>query len=172
MSRLVQIQGEKPQFPANACVHCLSSSTQTVEIVKVKDDGSLRRVDVPFCDQCVALRQNKTPRQIQFERLAVGSSIALALAVGLWVYAHTSDIGQWAWGALLGLLAALIVFGIMYMLIQLWARGFRSAETKAALRAVSIREFDWNTTLLEFQNEEYAERFARLNQPQSPTNGC
>ncbi len=167
--KIVQIQGEKPQFPANACVHCLSSSTRAVEIVKVKDDGSLRRVNVPFCDQCIALRAAKTPRQTQFERLALGSSIALALAVGLGVYVHTAGISRWAWGLLLGLLVAMIVFGLMYMLGQGWSRGFRSAETKAVLRAVSIREFDWNTTLLEFQNEEYAERFAQLNQPQPST---
>jgi len=164
MAKLVQIQGETPHFPANACVHCLSPATEMVQIVKIKDNGSTRRIDVPFCARCIAWRQAKTARQVQFERLGLGGSIALALTVGLWAFKRTIGPGRWMWGTLVGLLVALIVFGLMYMVVQFWARGFQSPETRAALRAVSIREFDWNTTLLEFQNEEYAERFAQLNQ--------
>jgi hypothetical protein len=67
------------------------------------------------------------------------------------------------WGALLGVLVALIVFGVMYMVARAWSWGFRSAETRAALNAVRIRDFDWETTTLEFTNETYAERFAQVN---------
>jgi hypothetical protein len=67
------------------------------------------------------------------------------------------------WGALLGVLIALIVFGLMYMIVRPWSWTFRSAETKAALNTVRIREFDWETTTLEFANDEYAELFAQVN---------
>ncbi len=167
MSRLVQIRGESPVFPGNACVHCLKPATQTVEIVKIKDDGAVRKIKAPFCDDCIALRRAKTMRQVQFERLAVGSSLVLALTLGAWIYSRTNTLGRPMWGALLGMLVALIAFGIMYMIIQPWAQGFQSRETRAIRRAVSIREFDWDTTLIEFENEEYAEQFAQLNPPQT-----
>jgi len=51
----------------------------------------------------------------------------------------------------------------MYLLIRPWARRFRSPETKAALRTVTIKDFDWETTTLEFADEEYAARFAQVN---------
>lgn len=169
MSKLVQIQGETPHFPGHACVHCLSPATEMVELIKVKDNGSVRRIDVPFCADCVALRRAKTTRQVQVEKTGLIGSVVLGLMVGLWAFVRTLGLGRWAWGILLGLLTALIVFGVLYMVVQVWARGLQSAETKAALRAVSIREFDWDTTVLEFQNEEYAERFAQLNAPRPPT---
>jgi hypothetical protein len=163
MSRIVQIQGERPVFPGDACVHCLQPSTEKVEIVMVKENYRVRKMDVPFCTRCAALRVSKSRRQVQFERLAVTSNILLALTIGAWTYTRINNLGRWIWGALLGLLVSLIVFGLLYMIVRLWARGFRTAETKAALRAVWIRDFDWETTTLEFDNDEYAERFAQVN---------
>jgi hypothetical protein len=169
MSHIVQIQGDRPTFPANACVHCLRHATHEVEVVKVKQHV-IRKVRVPFCDQCVALRQAKSSRQAQFERLAVVNSILLALASGAWVYTLISSEGAFrtergeVWGLLLGILAALIVAGLLNLVVEPWARCFRSPETKAALRAVKIKAFDWGTTTLEFANQEYAEQFAQANQ--------
>jgi len=161
MSRLVQVQGERPIFPGNACVHCMRPATQRIEIVKVRG-YVVRKVDVPFCEDCIALRRAKSPRQVQFERLATGNSLLLALAAGAWIYTLVRDRG-WVWGVLLAVLSALIVFGGMYMLVQPWSSGFRSPETKRVLWAATIRDFDWHTTTLEFGNEEYAERFAQVN---------
>jgi hypothetical protein len=145
-------------------------SARDVEIVKVKG-YTVRRVNVSFCDECIALRQAKSPRQVRFERLAVVNSTLLALAVGAWVYTSISSESMfrsgrgWIWGLLLGVLIALIVFGVMYMIVQPWSGRFRSPATKAALKAVTIKSFDWETTTLEFTNEEYAERFDQVNRP-------
>lgn len=163
MSRIVQVKGDRPVFPGHVCIHCLSPSTRQVEIVKFKET-SVRQIEVPFCDECIALRGAKTSRQKQFERLAVVASLLLAGTVGVWVYTRASHLGRWVWGALLGVLVALIVFGLMYMVIRPWSAGFRSPQTRAVLRAVAIRDFDWETTTLEFANEEYGERFAQVNQ--------
>ncbi|MBC8444894.1 MAG: hypothetical protein H8D77_02105 [Chloroflexi bacterium] len=168
MSRTVQIWGDRAVFPVNACVHCMRPSTRDVEIVKVKG-YVVRRVGVPFCDECIALREAKSPLQVRFERVAVVNSILLAMAVGMWVLVSISSEPAFrsdrveVWGLLLGLLVAMIVFGVMYLVVQPWSRRFRSAETKAALRAVTIKAFDWDTTTLEFANQEYAERFAQVN---------
>jgi hypothetical protein len=70
----------------------------------------------------------------------------------------------WVWSVLLGLLVVAIVFGLLDLFVRPWALRFRSAETRAALAAVVIRDFDWETTTLEFANEEYAERFELVNQ--------
>jgi putative membrane protein (TIGR04086 family) len=164
MSRVVQIQGERPTFPGDACVHCLQPSTEKVDIVMVKEGYRVRKVSVPFCETCAELRVTKSRRQVQFERLAVTVSLLLALTVGAWTYTRINNLGRWVWGALLGVLVALIVFGVMYMVARPWSWGFRSSETKAALRTVRIRDFDWETTLLEFENQDYAERFAQVNQ--------
>jgi hypothetical protein len=169
MSNTVQIKGDHPTFPVNACVHCLRPGTHDVEVVKVKQHA-IRKVRVPFCAECIALRQAKSRRQVQFERLAVVNSTLLALASGAWVYASVSAEGAFrtergtVWGLLLGLLAALIVFGLLSLLIRPWGRCFRSPETKAALNAVKITAFDWETTTLAFANPEYAEQFAQANQ--------
>ena len=163
MSRIVQIQGEHPIFPGNACVHCLQPSTQQVEIVMLKEGYRVRQVSMPFCDGCIALREAKSPRQIQFERLSVTTSVLLASTIGVWTTTRIGDLGRWVWGVLLGVLVALIVFGLLYMFVRAWAWGFRSVETRAALNTVRIRDFDWETTTLEFANETYAERFAQVN---------
>ena len=67
MSRIVQIQGDHPIFPGNACVHCLQPSTQQVKIVGLKENYHVRQVSMPFCADCIALREHKTHRQVQFE---------------------------------------------------------------------------------------------------------
>ena len=82
MSRIVQIQGEHPIFPGNACVHCLQPSAQQVEIVLLKEGYRVRQVSVPFCVDCIALREVKSSRQVQFERLSVTVSMAPRVAVG------------------------------------------------------------------------------------------
>jgi len=143
----------------------------------------VRKVQVPFCDDCVALREAKSNRQVLFERAAIVGSVLLALIVGVCTFVlvlspHLEGVGLWAepppwsdmlgartrlWGLLLGVLSALIAFGMTYLIVRPWARCFRSAETKAVLRAVTIRSFDWETTTLEFADGEYAERFAQAN---------
>jgi hypothetical protein len=67
----------------------------------------------------------------------------------------------------LGVLSAQVVFGLFYLVVRPWARRFQSADTRAALRAVSIAGFDWETTTLEFADAEYAERFRQANAPRS-----
>ena len=168
MSRIVQIAGDRADFPANACVNCLRPATREVEIVKVTG-SAVRRVNVPFCGECIALRRAKSPRQVLFERVAITNSALLSLAVGgrtcyaiVLEQVPSSGYG-WAWGLLLGLLMVLVVFGLMYTFIVPWSWRFRSPQTKAALKAVAIREFNWDTTTLEFANEEYGDRFAQVN---------
>jgi hypothetical protein len=168
VSRVVQIAGDRADFPANACVNCLRPASHEIEIVKVV--GSVvRKVNVPFCEQCIALRRSKSRRQVQFERVAVTNSALLALvAGGRTCYAIVEEQlpsggYEWAWGLLLGVLVAAAVFGLLYTFILPWSMRFRSPETKAALKAVTIREFDWDTTTLEFGSEEYGDRFAQMN---------
>jgi len=169
MSRIVQIRGDRAVFPGNACVDCLRPASRDVEIVKVKRH-TVRKVRVPFCDDCIALRRAKSRRQVLFEYAAIINSVLLAVAVGAWTYTSISswqvlhsDRG-WVWALLLALSLALSVFGLMYVIIRPWSRRFRSPETKAVLRAVTIKEFDWETTTLEFADKEYAERFAQVNE--------
>ena len=176
MSQKVRCYGDRATFPAGACVHCLRPATQELELVRVKGRRSggyaVRKVQVPFCDACVALRKAKTPRQELFERVAVGQSLLLALVVGIYVAVNGFPVGSgvwtgsgnWAWRVLLGMLSGQMVFGLMYLVIRPWARRFQSADTRAALRAVSIADFDWETTTLEFSDGEYAERFVQANQ--------
>jgi hypothetical protein len=118
------------------------------------------------------LRQQKTPRQVMFERVATVGSLLLSLAVGLYVYVRVLPIARltlavaYAWVLLLAALGALCVFGLIYVLVAPCSRRFRSAETKEALRAVTILDFDWETTTLQFRDDEYGEQFARANNAQ------
>lgn len=175
MPQKVRYYGDRATFPAGACVHCLRPATQEIELTRVKTRLSggyaVRKVGVPFCDACVALRESKTRRQVLFERVAFGQNLLLSLVVAAYVYVTTASItsgvwrasGYWAWRVLLGVLSGQVVFGILYLVVRPWARRFQSAETRAALRAVSIADFDWETTTLEFADDEYAERFTQAN---------
>ena len=180
MARIVCIHGDAAVYPAGACVSCLRPASSQVEIVKVKGQ-TVRKVRVPFCAECLALRQHKSVRQVLFERVATVNSLLLALVVGLYAWRvlsatptlrgtsptlrGTSAVDGATW--LLGALSALIVFGVMYLLVEPWSRSFRSAAAVAAQQAVTINDFDWETIVLAFRNEEYAELFARANHAQS-----
>lgn len=170
MARIVRIHGDAAIYPAGACVSCLRPASAQVEIVKVRGQ-TVRKVRVPFCAECSALRQHKSTRQVLFERVATVNSLLLALVVGLYVWRvlsagwSVSAVGEAAW--LLGALSALIVFGVMYLLVEPWSRCFRSVAAVAAQQAVAISDFDWETTVLTFCNDEYAELFARANNTQS-----
>lgn len=150
-------------------MNCLRPSVDSVAVVKVKR-SSVRRVHVPYCEECLALREAKAPAQIQFERIGTALSFLLAWAAGVAVYMWSlsrivadSD-RRTAWALLLGALAVITVFGLLYLVVRPWSLRFRSLETKAVLASVTIRDFDWDTTVLDFASEDYAERFARVNQ--------
>jgi hypothetical protein len=175
MPQKIRYYGDRATYPAGACVHCLRPATQEVELVRVKRRRGgyvVRTVGVPFCDTCIALREAKTSRQVLFERVAAIQSVLLALVVAIYVFVTTAslDSGVWStasnrvWRVLLGALSGQVVFGILYLLVRPWARRFRSSETRAALKAVSIADFDWETTTLAFADDEYAERFTQANQ--------
>jgi hypothetical protein len=124
----------------------------------------------------MAVREDTTDRQVLFVRVATVVSLLLAAVAGFYVYIKlasmeasvfavtASAVPVWAWRALLGTCVALVVFGTLYLVVDPWARRFRSVETKAALKAVSIVDFDWETTTLEFADDEYADRFVKANQ--------
>ena len=169
MARSVRIHGDAAAYPAGACVSCLRPATVQVEIVKIRRQA-VRKVRVPFCAECSALRQHKSDRQVLLERVATINSLCLALAVGLYTFMRFLPVGceaADAWAVLLGVSSALVVFGAMYLLVEPWSRRFRTVETTAALQAVTISDFDWETTILTFRNDEYAELFARANGTQS-----
>jgi hypothetical protein len=101
--------------------------------------------------------------------MATINSLFLSLAVGLYVYMRVLPIARstlevaYAWVLLLAALGTLTVFGLLYGLVEPWSRRLQSTETKNALRAVTIVDFDWETTTLEFRDDEYGEQFARAN---------
>ena len=169
MSRTVQIDGDKAIFPGDACVHCLRPSEDWVSIYRVKH-STVRRISVPFCVECLALREAKSPTQIQVERIATAVSFVLAWIGGVWVYTRVltwpflAGEREWAWAILLGVLAVVVLFGVLYLAVHPLSERFRSPETQAVLDGIKIRDFDWDTTTLEFADEEYAERFALVNQ--------
>jgi len=169
MTRIVEIEGDSALFPGDACVHCLRSTGHRVELLKVKR-SAVRRVSVPLCETCTAVREAKSPAQLRFERIAAVVSFLAAWASGVWVYlvvlswdAANVQRGP-VWGALLGLLTVTCVFGILYMIAKPWSLRYRSDESKAVVACVRIRDFDWETTTLEFADAVYADRFARANQ--------
>jgi hypothetical protein len=114
---------------------------------------------------------------VRFERIAAVVSFLLAWTGGIWVFVFVSSwnvVGAdriWMWALLLGALAMGIVFGMLYLVVRPWSTAFRSLETKAVLASVRIRDFDWETTTLDFADKEYAERFALVNQAEQVRDG-
>ena len=193
MSRLVRISGDVAVYPAGACVSCLRPTTHEIEIAKVKRHAvrKIRVPFCRECSdlrQHKSSRQVLFERIATVNSLLLALTVGLYTYVRIsdMVRARVSvampgqEMGGagsgraaygWAWLAtqyglwalLLGALSALVVFGLMYLLVEPWARHFRSIATTNALRAVTIKDFDWETTTLEFWDEEYAEQFARAN---------
>jgi hypothetical protein len=168
MSRIIRIRGDSATFPGEACVHCLSPATERVQLVKV-GRSSVRRIGVPYCAECIALRNGRSPVQVQAERIAALVSFLAAWALGVWAYLSILSWEAFAvrngplWAGLVGLLVVDIVFAVLQLIGATWAKRYRSPESKAALSSVRIRGFDWETTALEFADEEYADRFAAAN---------
>jgi hypothetical protein len=108
--------------------------------------------------------------QIQVERIATVVSFLLSWIGGVWVYIQVlawpilAGERAWAWAILLGVLAVVVLFGSLYLFVRPLSERFRSPESQAVIDAVKIRDFDWDTTTLEFADEGYAERFALVNQ--------
>ena len=134
MSRIVRIHGDAAVYPAGACVSCLRPATCEIEISKVKGQV-VRRVRVPFCRECAALRRFKSSRQLLFERVAAVGSVLLGLAAGVYAYARISFVMRSpsgygsvdVWALLLGALSAHVVFGVAYLAIEPLSRRFRSS---------------------------------------------
>ena len=168
MSRIVRIRGDSATFPGDACVHCLNPDAERVQLLKVKR-SAVRRVSVPYCASCQALRKARSPAQVQAERIATLASLLLAWAVGVWAYVSLLSWEAFAvsrgavWAGLLGLLLVDIVFAVLHLVGMRWSARYRSPESRAALASVRIRGFDWETTTLEFADEGYAERFIQAN---------
>jgi hypothetical protein len=169
LASVVEIEGDSALFPGDACVYCLSPTTHRVQLLKVKR-SAVRRVSVPLCERCAAAREAKSLFQMRFERAAAAASFLAAWAIGVWVYLAALSWNAMRvengvlWSALLGLLTVECVFGLLYLITRRWSSYYRSDETKAVLASVRIRDFDWETTSLEFADPAYAERFARANQ--------
>ena len=110
MSRILRIRGESAVFPGEACVHCLSPATESVQLVKVKRNA-VRRVSAPYCASCLALRRARSPAQVLFDRIATLASFLVAWAAGVWVYLTVLSWEAFAvrngplWAGLVGLLA-------------------------------------------------------------------
>jgi len=169
MARIVQIKGDSALFPGDACVHCLSPTQHRVELLKVKR-SAVRRVRVPLCEKCAAVRDARSPAQMRFQRIAAAAGFLAAWASGVWIYlavvawdAASVPEGP-VWAALLGLLTVTSVFGVLYTIAKPCSLRFRSDEAKAVSACVRIQDFDWETTTLEFADAGYADRFARANQ--------
>jgi hypothetical protein len=109
------------------------------------------------------------------ERIGAIICLVAGWLAGIWTYGRVLSWGlveaerAWRWGALLGGLILVIIFGAFYFAARQLSTGFRSAETKAALAAVRILDFDWETTTLEFGDETYADRFALVNAQDDPS---
>jgi hypothetical protein len=168
MGRVICIQGDSATFPGDACVHCLSPAADTVQLVKVKR-SAVRRVRVPYCEDCQVLRTARSAAQVQSERIATLVSFLVAWGAGVWVYLSVLSWQAFAvrngplWAGLLGLLLVDIVFAVLHLIGVRWSVRYRSAESKAVLASVRVRAFDWETTTLEFADEAYADRFAQAN---------
>jgi hypothetical protein len=147
----------------------LRPAANKVDLFKTKR-SHFRKVSVPFCEECLALRKSKSRTQILFERIAGIACLLVGWIVGIWIYGRVLSWGvvaaehSWRWGALIGGIATISVFGSLYFAAKLFSLRFRAADTKAVLAAVRIHDFDWETTTLEFADDAYADRFARVNQ--------
>jgi len=168
MSRTVEIVGDHPVFPVNACVSCLRPAERSVEIVKVKG-YQVRKVSVPLCTACLAVRDAKSRRQVLFERAAAVNGLLLAAASGAWAVRWVvrlqgldGAIGR-IWGGLIGALVAATVFGVVCLVVPPWSRAMRTPASRRVWESVAIQDFDWETTTLVFASDEYAERFAQVN---------
>jgi len=165
MSQTVKVKirpGNSLEFPA-ICVHCSREASEQMPLKKRR--GRLTRlIDVPLCDQCAAELRRKSGEEERLGRL--GRFVAVIAGVLALVAGYLlSPNGM---SPLLRLVVALVLGSItgLSVLAYFQRRSLAAAhaEKLAIIDSAKMTDFSWRATTFRFDNDDFAQRFASINE--------
>jgi hypothetical protein len=163
-SREVKIKigpNETMRFPA-ICVHCARPARERMVLEK-KDGRTIRQVDVPLCDNCVALLRRKSAAEERLQKLSRLFSVVAGLVTVVGAFLLMSGFVLW-----LRLPIALFLgVGIAALVTSLFRPAIDRAalpEKQAVLKSAQLQTFSWRTATFLFSNKDFVERFVALNE--------
>jgi hypothetical protein len=167
MSQSVKVKvrpGHTLAFPA-ICVHCSRPASERMTLKKRR--GRLTRlIDVPLCDQCAAELSRESGEEERLGRL--GRFVAALAAIAILVLALVLLPGG------MSLLLRLLIVVLLSLLAGLLVLAYFRRRSLAAahqekldiLASASLAHFSWRATTFHFDNDDFARRFASINQSQ------
>ncbi len=131
-----------------------------------KRRGRLTRlIDVPLCDQCASELRRKSGEEERLGRL--GRFVTAVVAAVTLVLVFALLPGGMPLG--LRLLVAFLLSALAGLLVLTYfrQRSLDAAHPKkrAILASARMTHFSWRATTFHFDNDEFAQRFASINEP-------
>jgi hypothetical protein len=166
MSQSVKVKvrpGGTLAFPA-VCVHCSRPASERMFLKKRR--GRLTRlIDVPLCVQCAAALHRQSGQEERLGRLGrflAALAAILVLFLGLLLLPAGMPF-------LLRLLIAVTLSALAGLLLLAYFRrrslAAASSDKLEILDSARLAHFSWRATTFQFENDDFARRFASLNEP-------
>ena len=165
MSNTVKVKirpGNSLEFPA-ICVHCSRPASDQMPLKKRR--GRLTRlIDVPLCAQCAAELRRKSGEEERLGRLGRFVAILAGILAAVIGYLISPD----GISLLLRSVVALVLGSITGLLVltyfQRRSLAAAHAEKLAILASARMTNFSWRATTFDFDNDDFAQRFATINE--------
>lgn len=150
-------------FPT-ICVHCNQPAPQLMRIQK-RISRTIRLIDVPICADCHRILQTKSVEEEQLSRLQwLVAGFALLVTWTAVLIALPPEL-QFGGRALLSLLVAAGATAVVLALFRYKMRAAITPEKQALRQAARIETFSWRATTFAFENEQFKQQFAQINEP-------
>lgn len=149
-------------FPG-ICVHCSQPALHTQTIHK-RVGRVTRLVDVPVCADCAAQLRRRSleeERLNQLKYIVAGIAFLVTLFA---VYIATPPAMATAVRWLAALMGGSLVTAVIFALFRRQIHQAYLPEKKEILNAARIENFSWRATTFTFENEEFTQRFAAINE--------
>lgn len=165
MSRSVKVKirpGHALAFPAN-CVHCSRPATEKM-LLKKRRGRLTRLIDVPICDQCAAELRRQSGEEERLER--IGRFVGLLAAILTLILAFALSPDGMLFVLRIFIAAVLSALAGLLLLSYFRRRSMSAAhqEKLAILASARLTHFSWRAATFRFDNENFARRFASMNE--------
>lgn len=160
----IKIRPDQPVTFPTICVHCGQPAPELMRIYKHMNRVT-RLIDVPVCAECATVLHSQSLEEQQLRRLQwLVAGFALLVTWTAVLIALPPELGFWG-RALVSLLVAAGGTAVVLALFRYKIKAAITPEKKALLQSARIETFSWRATTFAFENEQFKQQFATINQP-------
>lgn len=164
MGQLVKVKirpGKALEFPA-VCVHCSRAASERM-LLRKRIGRLTRTIDVPLCQGCHREVKRLSGEEERWIGLGRVGSAAAGLMAALVVAILIARITPLWLNLLIAIAVGALAIAGAWSLFRRKAAEKALPEKKTILNSVQMADFSWRATTFEFENRDFAERFADLN---------